>query len=104
MASQSFKATLLSVIHLLAATAIYWHLITGGWLTNAYHLDDPNIINLVLALFEPVAVAAVLAYWVWRKRFLYRIIFILGGVQILLGVGVVLFFLLFALSYHPKLM
>ncbi|MEY2558049.1 MAG: hypothetical protein QOE34_1474, partial [Verrucomicrobiota bacterium] len=42
------KAVALSIFHVIAATVVYWHLITGGWLTNHYQLNDPNIVNLVL--------------------------------------------------------
>lgn len=102
--SSSLKATVISVIHLIAAAAVYRYLITGGWLTNHYQLNDPNIINLVLAIFEPIAVVSVIAYWLWRKAFLYRLISILGLVQILIGAGFLIFILLFALTWHPKMM
>jgi hypothetical protein len=70
---------------LVAVTAVYRHLITGGWLTNHYQLDDPNIVNLVLAIFEPIAIVSAIAYWLWRKSFLYRRISILCLIQILIG-------------------
>jgi hypothetical protein len=57
----------MSVVHLIAAAVVYWHLITGGWLTNHYQLNDPNIVNLVLAIFEPIAIVSVIACWLWRK-------------------------------------
>ena len=98
------RAGLISVVHVVAATAVYWYLLTGGWLTNHYQLDDPNIINLVLAIFEPIAMVSVIAYWFWRKSFLYRLISILCVVQILIGAGFVIFILLFALTWHPKMM
>jgi hypothetical protein len=63
------RAGLISVVHVTVATAVYRHLITGGWLTNHYQLDDPNIVNLVLAIFEPIAIVGVIAYWLWRKSF-----------------------------------
>ena len=102
--SQSFKPTLFSLIHLIAATAVYRYLITGGWLTNHYQLNDPNIVNLVLAIFEPIAILSVIAYWVWRKSFLYRLMSILGIVQIVIGAGFLIFILLFMLTWHPKMM
>ena len=102
--SQSFKPTLFSLIHLIAATAVYRYLITGGWLTNHYQLNDPNIVNLVLAIFEPIAIVSVIAYWVWRKSFLYRLMSILGIVQIVIGAGFLIFILLFMLTWHPKMM
>jgi len=98
------KATLISVVHVVAATVVYWHLITGGWLTNHYQLNDPNIINLVLAIFEPIAIVSVIAYWLSRKRFLYLLISILCFVQLLIGAGFLTFILLFMLTWHPKMM
>jgi hypothetical protein len=102
--SQPLKPALFSIVHLIAATAIYRYLITGGWLTNHYHLDDPNIVNLVLAIFEPIAIVSVIAYWVWRKSFLYRLMSILGIVQIVIGAGFLIFILIFMLTWHPKMM
>jgi hypothetical protein len=98
------KATLYSIIHVIAAGAIYRHLITGGWLTNQYQLNDPNIVNLVLAIFEPIAIVSMIAYWIWRKRILYRLLFLLCLVQVLIGAGVLIFILLFMLTWHPKMM
>jgi hypothetical protein len=98
------KAVIFSIVHLIAAVFVYWHLITGGWLTNHYRIDDPNIVNLVLAIFEPIAIVSVIAYWVWRKSFLYRLISILCLIQILVGAGFLIFILLFALTWHPKMM
>jgi hypothetical protein len=98
------KAILISVGHAMAATAVYRYLITGGWLTNHYQLDDPNIVNLLLAVFEPIAIVTVIAYWIWRTAFLFRLITILFLVQILIGAGFLVFILLFAMSWHPKMM
>jgi hypothetical protein len=102
--SLPLKATVISVIHLVAATAVYRYLITGGWLTYRYQLNDPNIVNLVLAIFEPIAIVSVIAYWLWRKPFLYRLIFILCLAQILIGAGFLIFILLFMLTWQPKMM
>ena len=101
--SLPLKATLISAIHVIAAIAVYRHLITGGWLTNHYQLNDPNIINLVLAIFEPIAIASVIAYWFWRKSFLYRLVFVLALIQILIGAGFLIFILLFMLTWKPKM-
>jgi hypothetical protein len=98
------KAALISIVHVIAATAVYGHLITGGWLTNPYHLNDPNIVNLALAIFEPIAILSVIAYWLLRKPFLYRLISILCLVQLLIGAGFLIFILLFAFTWHPKMM
>jgi hypothetical protein len=97
------KAILISLAHVIAATAIYRYLITGGWLTNHYQLNDPNIINLVLAIFEPIAVMSVIAFWIWRTPSLRRLMSLLCVIQILIGAGFLLFFLFFALTWHPKM-
>lgn len=104
MLSPTLKATFISVVHVVAAAVVYRHLITGGWLTNHYQLNDPNIVNLALAIFEPIAVVSVIAYWLWRKPFLHRLISILCLVQILIGAGFLVFILLFVFTWHPKLM
>ena len=98
------KAILFSFINVIAAVAVYWYLAKGGWLTNHYQLNDPNIINLVLAIFEPIAIASVIAYWFWRKSFLYRLVFVLAFIQILIGAGFLIFILLFMLTWKPKMM
>src|SRR5438874_9648909 len=95
------KAVLYSIGHLVAATAVYRYLMTGGWLTNQYHLNDPNIVNLFLAIFEPIAVLSVLAYWIWRTSSLRRVMSILCVIQIVIGLGFFLFILLFAITWHP---
>jgi hypothetical protein len=102
--SSPLKAGLNSAVHVVAATSVYRYLISGGWLTNHYQLNDPNIVNLVLAIFEPIAIVSVIAYWLWRKPFLYRLISILCFVQILIGVGFAAFILFFAFTWHPKMM
>jgi hypothetical protein len=98
------KPVLYSIGHLVAAVAVYWYLITGGWLTNRYHLDDPNIVNLFLAIFEPIAVLSVIAYWILGTPFLRRFMSILFVIQILIGAGFLLFLLVFAITWHPKMM
>lgn len=102
--SHLMKAGLLSALHIVVAIAVYWHLITGGWLTSSYRVNDPNIVNLLLAIFEPVAVASVVIYWISKKRFAYRLLVSLGLVQMIIVIGGVTFFILFALFWHPKLM
>lgn len=104
MISPTLKAGFISVIHVVVATTVYWHLITGGWLTNHYQLNDPNIVNLALAIFEPIAILSVIAYWLWRKPFLHRLISVLCLVQILIGAGFLVFILLFVFTWHPKMM
>ena len=91
-------------MHVIVATAVYRYLITGGWLTNHYHLNDPNIVNLFLAIIEPIAVLSVIAYWIWRTSSLRRVMSILCVIQIVIGLGFLLFILLFAITWHPKMM
>ena len=71
---------------------------------NDYRLDDPNIVNLVLALFEPVTILSVIAFMIWRTAFLRRLVAIMGMIQILIGVGFLAFFIFFALTWQPKMM
>jgi len=104
MMSPKLKAGLITLVHVIAATVVYRYLITSGWLTNHYQLNDPNIVNLVMAIFEPIAIISVIAYWLLRKPGLYRLMSILFLVQILIGVGFLVFILLFMLTWHPKLM
>ena len=98
------KPIIYSVANLIASAWIYWYLITGGWLTNHYHLDDPNIVNLALAIFEPIAVLGVIAYWICRTRFLYRLLFIFFLVQLVIGAGFVAFIGFFFFTWKPKMM
>ena len=71
---------------------------------NGYRLDDPNIVNLVLAIFEPVAVLSVIAYWIWKSAALRRLVAIMGLIQILIGLCFLAFFIFFAVMWHPKMM
>jgi hypothetical protein len=102
--SLKLKVGLITLVHVIAATAVYRYLITGGWLTNHYQLNDPNIVNLVLAIFEPIAIVSVIAYWLLRKPALYRLMSILCFIQIFIGAGFLVFILLFMFTWHPKLM
>jgi hypothetical protein len=99
-----WKAILLTAVHVVTAAAVYRYLISGGWLTNHYQLNDPNIVNLLLAIFEPIAVLSVMAYWIGRNGSLYRLMFILFVVQLLIGAGFLAFLLFFAITWHPKMM
>jgi hypothetical protein len=102
--SLRLKAALFSFVNLIAGVAVYWYLVTGGWLTNHYQLNDPNIVNLALAVFEPIAIISVIAYWLWRKSFLYRLVSVLALIQVLVGAGFLIFILLFMLTWKPKMM
>jgi hypothetical protein len=98
------KPVIYSIVNVLVGAFVYWHLIKGGWLTNQYHLNDPNIVNLVLAIFEPIAIAGVIAYWIAPKAYLARLLFILFLAQVIIAVGFLAFILLFFLSWHAKMM
>jgi hypothetical protein len=88
----------------IGAAWIYWHLISGGWLNNHYELNDPNLVNLALAIFEPIAVLVVIAYWIWRTRFWRRLLFTFFLFHLVIGAGFAAFILFFALTWKPKLM
>ena len=104
MSTSKTKAIWYSGGHLVAAAAVYRYLITGGWLTNHYHLNDPNIVNLALAVFEAIAVVCVAVYWIWRTQFLAKLLTRLFLVQIVIGVGFLAFILFFFFTWRPKMM
>ena len=81
------KPIIYSLLNLIGAAAVYRLLISGGWLTHHYDLRDPNSINLLLAITEPPVVLCVIAYWIWRTRFFYRLLFVSFIVQLLIDVG-----------------
>ena len=93
-----------SAVNFIVASVVYWHLIKGGWLRNRYELSDPNIVNLVLAIFEPIAVLGVVAFWIWRTASLRRLLGILCVAQIVIALGFLVFFLVFAATFRFKLM
>lgn len=98
------KPGLLTLLHVAAAGAIYWWLVTGGWLTQHYRFGDPNIVNLLLAFIEPIVLVVVLAYWLTRRVALYRAMAWLALLQLIIGSSFLVFFLFFALMFHAKLM
>jgi hypothetical protein len=102
--SGKWKPILYSAVNLIAAAWVYRYLVTGGWLRNDYRLNDPNIVNLALAIFEPVAVVAAIGYWIWRTRTLYRLLFTSFLVQLLIAIGFLAFILLFFFTWKPKMM
>ncbi len=98
------KSIIYSAVILIGAVWMYRFLNSGGWLTHHYELTDPDSLNLVPVIFEPIAVLAVVAYWVWRTRGLYRVLFFLFLGQLLIGAGYLAVFLLFVLTYKPRMM
>jgi hypothetical protein len=104
MIGSTTKAIWYSAGHLVAAAAVYRYLITGGWLTNHYRLNDSNIVNLGLAIFEPIAVVCVVAYWIWRTEVLARLLWRLFVIQIIIGIGFLAFIVLFFVTWRPKMM
>ena len=93
---------LLSSLHLLAAFAAYYHLFTGGWLQTHYTLQDANIVNLFLAVFEVVALLSVLFFWLTRTRAAYRALFWMFMVQALAALCAIAFFIAFALMWQSS--
>ena len=77
---------------------------TGGWLTHHYDWNDPNTINFLLMLVEPVVVLGVIAYWIWRTAALYRLLFISFITQLIVGAGYLALFLFFVFTYKPRMM
>ena len=98
------KSIIYSVVIVVGAAWVYRLLYTGGWLTHHYDLHDPNVINLILAVVEPLVMLGVISYWVWRTRFLYRLLFISFIVQLLIDVGFLAFILTFFFTWKPKMM
>jgi hypothetical protein len=95
-----------SVFQILAALAIYRFLNSGGWLTHRYYdlLHDPDNLNLVPVIVEPVAVLSVIAYWMRRTAGLRRLLMILAVVQVLIVASYLAVFALFVLTYRPRMM
>jgi hypothetical protein len=98
------KPIIYSVLNLIGAVWVYRLLISGGWLTHHYDLRDPDSINLVLAMVEPLMVLCVISYWIWRTRSLYRLLFVSFIVQLLIDVGFIAFIGLFVLTWKPRMM
>lgn len=98
------KPIVYSVITVIGAGVVYSHLASGGWLTQSYQFGDPNVVNLILAIFEPIAVLVVIAYWIWRTKLAHRLLFICFILQLLIGAGFLTFFLFFFATWKPKMM
>jgi hypothetical protein len=92
------------LIHLLFAGIIYRYLILDGWLTNPYyHWTDPDDINLVLAISEPLCVLAVIALVATRKPFFYKLLLDLLIIQFLFAAGFITLIIWFTLTWQPRL-
>jgi len=97
------KVMIICGLHLLTVAGVYRYLIIDGWLTNNYHWNDPDIFNLVLAIFEALCAAAVIALAIARKSFFYKLLVDFLVIQILLGIGFVTMLVIFPLTWHPKM-
>src|SRR3954468_23377934 len=103
----SKKALIYSAVILIGAVWVYRFLNSGGWLTHHYQpsqLNDPDSLNLIPVIFEPIAVLGVIAYWIWRTRLLYRLLFVSFLSQLLIGAAYLSVFLWFVLTWKPRLM
>ena len=99
---RTWKIIVLCLFHGLIATGVYWHLITGGWLTSEhYQWGDPNNINLVLAVFEAMAVATAIMLLALKKRFVYLLAVDFMVVQLLLVAVMGALLVLFILTWKP---
>jgi heme/copper-type cytochrome/quinol oxidase subunit 4 len=98
------KPVIYSVVNLAIAAWVLGFLRTGGWLTHHYEWNDPNTINFVLMLLEPIIILAVIAYWIWRSPQFYRALFISFIFQLLVAAGFVALFAFFFLTWKPRLM
>ena len=88
----------------MGAAAVYRLLISGGWLTHHYDLHDPDSVNLVLAIVEPLVALCVISYWIWRTRFLYQLLFISFIFQLLIDAGFVVVIGFFFMTWKPRMM
>jgi len=58
------KSIVYSAVTLIGAIWMYRFLNSGGWLTHHYQLNqlnDPDSLNLIPVIFEPIAVLGVVA-------------------------------------------
>jgi hypothetical protein len=98
------KPIIYTAVIVIVAAWVYRLLYTGGWLSHHYEFNDPNVVNLLLAIIEPITVVIAVAYWIWRARRLYRLLFFSFIVQLLVGAGFVAFIGFFILTWKPKMM
>src|SRR5947209_7082687 len=94
-----------SVFQVVAAVWMYRFLNSGGWLTHRpWDLHDPDSLNLIPVIFEPVAVLSVIAYWMRRNPSFRRQLMILAFVQVLIIASYLAVFVCFVLTYRPRMM
>jgi hypothetical protein len=98
------KPIIYSAVNLIVAVAVYRLLISGGWITHHYDLHDPDVVNLVLAIVEPILGLLVIAYWIWRTPAFYRVLFVSFIVQLVIAAGFIAFIGFFFLTWKPKSM
>lgn len=98
------KPIIYTVVNLVIAAWVLRLLQSGGWLTHHYEWNDPNTINFLLVLIEPVVVLGVIAYWIWRTPGLYRVLFISFVLQLVVAAGFLAFFAFFFFTWKPRLM
>lgn len=90
-------------LHLLTVGGVYRYLIVDGWLTNNYHWNDPDIFNLLLAIFEALCAVAIIALAFARRSFFYKLLVDFLVIQILIGIGFVTMFVIFVLTWRPRM-
>ena len=101
----SWKPVLFSAVNIVLSLSILWHLYTGGWLTNPYYrLNDPDIINLFVAILEPLVLVASVVYWFNQRPGFYRVLFWAFVLQCLIGIGFLAVFIVFVMTWKPRLM
>ena len=88
------KAIFVCSAHVLIAVGVYWHLVSGGWLTQNYQWDDPNIVNLNLAVLEALAMGSVIAFGIRPRPFTYRFVLDLLVIQLVVGLSILIWFLI----------
>jgi len=98
------RVIIVCLLHLLIGGYIYWQLYEGGWLTNPYYRwNDPDDINLVLAIFEPLCAVVLVALIAVRKRFFYKLLLDLLIIQLIIAASFVILIVWFALTWQPRM-
>jgi len=98
-----WRSVIAPLIHLLLAGTAYWNLAKAGWLTATYHWNDPDDINLVLALFEGLCALAVFAFAAFRTTFLSKLLNGLLVIQLILAVSIFALVMYVVLTWKPRM-